>query len=63
MAFATISSHIEGLNHGDSVVLPTPTTAYDLAHSGAMLSRPWLVCYTAWGRARVMMPHATTTII
>jgi hypothetical protein len=20
--------------------------------------RPWLVCYTAWGRARVMMPHA-----
>jgi hypothetical protein len=28
-----------------------------------MLLRPWLVCYTAWGRARVMMPHATTTII
>jgi hypothetical protein len=25
MAFATISSHINGLNHGDSVVLPTPT--------------------------------------
>ena len=25
------SSHIKGLNHGDLVVLPTPTTAYDLA--------------------------------
>jgi hypothetical protein len=58
MAFATISSHINGLNHGDSVV-------YDLSIRcqccwGRGLSATQRGEERGWW---VMMPHATTTII